>query len=45
MSKKIVYNNSNIELKADKIEMEILSKNIKIYMDSEDQQIEIKGIY
>ena len=45
MSKKIVYKNSNIELKADKIEMEILSKNIKIYMDSEDQQIEIKGIY
>ena len=45
MSKKIVYKNSNIELKADKIKMEILSKNIKIYMDSEDQQIEIKGIY
>ena len=45
MSKKIVYKNSNIELKADKIEMEILSKNIKIYMDREDQQIEIKGIY
>ena len=45
MSKKIVYKNSNIELKADKIEMEILSKNIKIYMDNKDQRIEIKGTY
>ena len=45
MSKKIVYKNSNIELKADKIKMEILSKNIKIYMDNKDQQIEIKGAY
>ena len=45
MSKKIVYKNSNIELKADKIKMEILSKNIKIYMDNKDQRIEIKGTY
>ena len=45
ISNKIVYKNSNITLEADKLEMEMLSKDIKIYMYDKNQKIQISGIY
>ena len=45
ISNEIVYKNSNIMLEADKLELEILSKDIKIYMHDKDQKIQISGTY
>jgi hypothetical protein len=39
------YKNSNIMLEADKLELEILSKDIKIYMHDKNQKIQISGTY
>ena len=45
ISNEIVYKNSNIMLEADKLELEILSKDIKIYMHDKNQKIQISGTY
>ena len=45
ISNEIVYKNSNIMLEADKLELEILSKDIKIYMHDKNQKIQISGAY
>ena len=45
ISNEMVYKNSNIMLEADKLELEILSKDIKIYMYDKNQKIQISGAY
>lgn len=43
MSKDIFYNNSDIELIADKVEIDLLTKNSKIFMDNKYKKVEITG--
>ena len=43
MSKDIFYNNSDIELIADKVEIDLLTKDSKIFMDNKYKKVEITG--
>ena len=45
MSNEIVYKNSNTELEADNLEINILSNNVRLYMNNKNEKIEIKGNY
>jgi hypothetical protein len=43
MSKDIFYNNSDVELVADKVEIDLLTKDSKIFMDNKYKKVEITG--
>ena len=43
VSKNVVYSNSNSSLEADMVEMNIVTKDIKIYMHENMKKIKIKG--
>ena len=45
MSNEIVYKNSNTELEADNLEINILSNDVRLYMNNKNEKIEIKGNY
>ena len=43
MSKDVFYNNSDVELVADKVEIDLLTKDSKIFMDNKYKKVEITG--
>ena len=43
MSKDIFYNNSDVELVADRVEIDLLTKDSKIFMDNKYKKVEITG--
>ena len=43
MSRDVIYTNSNNVLKADNIEIDIETKNTKIYMFQNDKKVNIKS--
>ena len=45
MSNEIVYKNSNTELEADNLEINILSNDVRLYMNNKNEKIKIKGNY
>ena len=45
MSNEIVYKNFNTELKVDNLEINILSNDVRLYMNNKNEKIEIKGNY
>ena len=45
MSNEIVYKNSNTELEADNLEINILSNDVRLYMNNKNEKIKIKRNY
>jgi len=45
MSNEIVYKNFSTELKVDNLEINILSNDVRLYMNNKNEKIEIKGNY
>ena len=43
LSKNIIYNNSDIKLKADEVEIDLITKDSKIFMDNEYKKVQISG--
>ena len=41
ISKKIIYKNLNTELRADRIEMDLVTKNSKILMDKKTKKVKV----
>jgi lipopolysaccharide export system protein LptA len=41
ISDNVIYKNLNTELKADKVEIDLITKNSKIFMDDKSNQVQI----